>query len=211
MFTADFETVNCEEDCRVWAWALCDIDTLEHTVGKDIASFIDHILKKGGEKYYFHNLKFDGNFICSYLLNNGWVHSFEQVLNKKEFKCTISDKGQFYAIKLCWTNKKGKKFYIEILDSLKLIPFSVAKIAKDFDLPISKGEIDYNAFRPVGYEMTPEEKEYIVHDVEIMARALKIFFNDGLTGMTIGANALKFYKNMIGGRTFRKTISCSVL
>lgn len=211
MFTADFETNNYENDCRVWAWAVCDINTYVTQFGNDIESFINFILKKGSEKYYFHNLKFDGNFICSYLLNNGWEHSFEKTLSKKKFRALISDKGQFYSITLCWTNSKGRNFLIEILDSLKLIPFSVEKIAKDFGLPIAKGKIDYNMYRPQGYKMTEEEKNYIKLDVEIMARALNIFFKDGLTGMTIGANALKFYKNMIGGRTFRKEVSYTSL
>lgn len=202
MYTADFETNNHEEDCRVWAWAICNIDTLETIYGKDIESFINQILKQDSEKYYFHNLKFDGNFICSFLLNNGWTHTFDKVLGKKQFKTLVSDKGQFYSITMCWTNPKGKRFNIEILDSYKLIPFGVKKIAKDFGLPLEKGEIDYNLYRPKGYDMTDEEKKYIRHDVEIMARALQIFFKQGLTGMTIGANALKFYKNLIGKKTF---------
>ena len=85
---------------------------------------------------------------------------------------------------------------VTILDSLKLLNFSVDKIAKDFKLPINKLSIDYKAKREVGHILTPEEISYIRNDVEIMARALKIMFDEGLTKMTIGSNALSIYKEM---------------
>lgn len=204
MYTADFETNNHEDDCRVWAWAICDIETLEKTYGKDIDSFIKNILSKGSNTYYFHNLKFDGNFILSHLLRNGWEHKFDRKLKPMQFTTLISDKGQFYQIKMCYANQKSKPFIVNILDSLKLIPFSVKKIAKDFGMPIAKGEIDYNLPRPKGWEMTKEEKEYISIDVEIMARALKIFFDEGLNSMTIGSNALRFYRQQIGSKNYSR-------
>lgn len=204
MYTADFETNNYEEDCRVWAWCVCDIDTLEKTIGNSIETFITYILTKRSQTYFFHNLKFDGNFIISYLLNNGWHHTFNKKLEKGEFKTLISDKGQFYQILLCWKDAKGKKFNITIRDSLKLIPFSVEKIAKDFKLPILKGEIDYNLNRPKNWHITEDEKIYIEHDVEIMARALSIFFKQGLNAMTIGGNAIKFYKEQLGKKNFER-------
>ena len=51
---------------------------------------------------------------------------------------------QFYQITLYFEkgNKKVKK--VTFIDSLKIIPFSVSDIAKAFNLPISKLEIDYN-------------------------------------------------------------------
>lgn len=204
MFTADFETNNYEHDCRVWAWGLCNIDTNDFTWGKNIDEFIKLILNKGSETYYFHNLKFDGNFIISYLLNQGWKHSFEKVLSKKEFKTLISDKGQFYSITLCWVNKKGKRFLIKILDSYKLIPLPIAKIGKDFDLEEQKGEIDYNLYRPKDYEPTSDEIEYLRKDVVIAAKALNLFIKQGLTAMTIGSNALKFYKEQTGIKNFKR-------
>ena len=41
-----------------------------------------------------------------------------------------------------------------------------------------------------------EEVKYIKNDVEIMARALEIMFNENLTKMTIGSNALAKYKEI---------------
>lgn len=38
-FTADFETNNHEEDCRVWAWGVCDIDTYDFDYGNSLDGF----------------------------------------------------------------------------------------------------------------------------------------------------------------------------
>ena len=58
--------------------------------------------------------------------------------------------------------------------------------------------------RERGHQFTPEEKEYLKNDVEIMARALNIQFQQGLTKMTIGADALSNYKSIIGKDQFSK-------
>ena len=64
--------------------------------------------------------------------------------------------------------------------------------------------MDYLAPRERGHQFTPEEKEYLKNDVEIMARALNIQFAQGLTKMTIGADALSNYKSIIGKDQFSK-------
>ena len=69
-------------------------------------------------------------------------------------------------------------------------------IAKDFNLPIRKLELDYKQKREIGHILTDEEIEYIRNDVEIMARALKIMFDEKLTKMTIGSDALSNYKEI---------------
>ena len=137
----------------------------------------------------------DGEYIFSYLLKNG----YELIEDKKErkdktFTCLISDTGQFYSIEIYFTCKKKKCNKVTIFDSLKILNFSVDKIAKAFDLPIRKLKIDYKKYRPIGHILTNEEVDYIRNDVEIMARALKFMFDEGLDKMTIGGDALAFYK-----------------
>lgn len=202
MYTADFETIVDSKETRVWAWGICNIDTLDFIHGNLIETFIDHILKQGSQTYYFHNLKFDGQFLISYLLTHDWKHSVSRKLEKQEFSTIISDKNQFYQITLAWKNKKGKIFHIKLRDSFKLLPFSVAKIAENFKLPLGKCKIDYEKYREIGHILTNEEIEYLRGDVEIMARALQIFFSRGLTQMTIGSNALRFYSNLITQKEF---------
>ena len=72
-YTADYETTTDENDCRVWAWGVCDIyDTEKITIGTNIKDFIDFCRKSKNSDFYFHNLKFDGEFIMSWLFNNGF-------------------------------------------------------------------------------------------------------------------------------------------
>lgn len=66
-----------------------------------------------------------------------------------------------------------------------------------FGLPISKLKIDYKMERPKGWELTPEEKEYIKNDVLIVAKALKTIFDENLTRMTQGSNALHDFKEIL--------------
>lgn len=201
-FTADFETTTDTEDCRVWAYCLCNIDNWKEKIyGNCIGDFLGWCELNPDNILYFHNLKFDGEFILSYLLKNGWTHTTERKFyRKKEFSTLISDKGMFYSIKLCF----GKERYVTIYDSLKIIPFSVEQVADTFGLPISKLEIDYKEKREKGHRLTQIEKDYISNDVEIMARALKVLFNEGLNQITQGSNALHDYKKMTGAKRFKK-------
>ena len=46
-FTADFETNVNEKDCRVWAWAVCEIGNVDtFTYGNDIETFINWCMNK---------------------------------------------------------------------------------------------------------------------------------------------------------------------
>lgn len=201
-FTADFETTTDTEDCRVWAYCICNIDNWKEKIyGNCIEDFLSWCEFNPDNTLYFHNLKFDGEFILSYLLKNGWTHTTERKFyRKKEFSTLISDKGMFYSIKLCF----GKERYITIYDSLKIIPFSVEQVADTFGLPISKLEIDYKEKREKGHQLTQIEKDYVSNDVEIMARALKVLFDEGLNQITQGSNALHDYKRMTGAKRFKK-------
>lgn len=70
-------------------------------------------------------------------------------------------------------------------------------------MEISKLKIDYNKEREKGYILTNEEREYIKNDVLIVAKALKTLFDDKLTKMTIGSNALSDFKEIITKSKFK--------
>ena len=143
-------------------------------------------------------LKFDGEYIFSYLLKNGYTYIKTKKDRKdKTFTTLISSMGQFYSIEIYFTVKKNRVNKVTIYDSLKLLNMSVDTIAKEFDLPIRKLEIDYKEYREEGHELTKEEIDYIRNDVEIMARALDIMFKLELNKMTIGSCALHNYKSMV--------------
>lgn len=101
----------------------------------------------------------------------------------------------------------GPKSKCEIIDSLKILPYSVDAIAKGWKLPVQKLHIDYKAYREPGHELTKEEKDYITNDALIVAIALKSTFDDGYKKITAGSNAFNFYvdKCMGGKKGFRNT------
>lgn len=115
----------------------------------------------------------------------------------KTFTTLISNFGVFYQITIYF--KKSGKYVkkVTIIDSLKIIPFSVSQIAKSFGLTESKLEIDYLKERSRNHRLTPEEKEYIKNDVVIVAKALNVIFKEGLTKMTQGSNALFDYREIL--------------
>ena len=208
-YVADFETTTREEDCRVWAFAVCEVgNTANITIGKTIDEFIDWCkAQKDNPRVFFHNLKFDCQYIIAWLFKNGFKH-VEKAEDKatKTFTTLISDKGMYYSVEIIF-HRKGKKVKkVTFLDSLKLIPLSVDSIAKAFHLPIQKLKIDYTAhdFLPEGSPLTPEEEEYLKHDVQIVAHAVKFFHDQGLEKMTIGSCALNEYKKLITKRRFER-------
>lgn len=199
-FVADFETATWKEDeTWVWAYAVCEIgkeDNIE--IGNNIDDFMKFCYKNKGSKIYFHNLKFDGEFIIYWLLTHDFkcVNSIKE-LEDKSFTCLINNMGQFYDITVCF--KKGNKTIekVTFIDSLKIIPFPVSLIAKKFNLEESKLEIDYNKSREVGHILTKEEEDYIKNDVVIVSKSLNVLFNKKLDRMTQASNAMHNYKELI--------------
>ena len=211
-YVADFETTTLPEDCRVWAYAIVDIDDCDNrdsvVIGTNIDGFIDWCSKqKCPTKVFFHNLRFDLSFVMDRLFALGYKHTTESKDRQtKTFNTMISDKGLVYQCEIIFY-RKGKNIRKVVLqDSLKLIPLKVKEIPKAFGLEEAKGEIDYDRHNklPPDSPITEEEKDYIIHDVVIVAKAIKYMHSQGLTKMTIGACALDEYKNLIGKRTFKR-------
>lgn len=200
---ADFETTVKPDDLRVWASCAVDIESLDTVfIGNDIESFFSWLSNKN-TVCYFHNLKFDGEFILSYLLRNGFTYSEKS--ESKTFSTLISDMGVFYSITVIFEKKNKKYKKVVFYDSLKKLPFKVAQISKAFKLEDEKLEIDYKADRPIGHELTEEEKRYVVNDCRIVAAALKIQFEQGLTRMTNASDAMNAFKESITERAFEKS------
>ncbi len=88
-------------------------------------------------------------------------------------------------------------------DSMKKIIGSLEKAAKDFDLPIRKGSINYTASRPEGYIPTPEEIDYIHIDTEIMGDILTYYYDNGMIKMTNASDAMNEYKNLISPHQYK--------
>lgn len=188
-YVADFETTsehyyNENGFTKVWLFSICDSNAIIYADGTTIDDFIKVIKKLCGKVIYFHNLKFDGSFIIDYLLKNDYEYVEDLGKVDKGISAVIDDMGSWYTIDI----KFSKGRVVHIHDSLKLLPFKVAKIAKDFGLPILKEHIDYD-----NYEVTPEKWEYIHHDVQIVAMALAQIKAEGMTRLTTASCAYNMY------------------
>lgn len=202
---ADFETTTVADDCRVWGWGIVQIPddwqslAVEQVeVGTSLDDFIDRVADEN-LVCYFHNLRFDGRFIIDWLLKNGYQHQEGPGgVQAGGFKTLISDMGAFYSITVKWFSG----FSTEFRDSAKKLPMTVKRIAESFKMEQSKGDIDYEAPRPVGYHPTDDEVDYIRRDVWIVARAVGQQISQGMHKLTVGADALAEFKNIIGKNQF---------
>ena len=196
-WVGDFETTTTERKkldgtTHVWACGLCEVGNPDNLV---ILRTIDEFLswcenQETNDTVFFHNLRFDGSFIVQKLLKSGYTFAPEpKDKATRTFTTLISDKGLWYQIEIFFLIRGKRVNKVTIQDSLKLIPLSVRQIAKSFQLPIKKGSIDYAAhdLLPEGSPLTPEEEEYLIHDVQIVSHAVDFFHSQGLTRMTIGA------------------------
>lgn len=194
-YMADFETTVYEGQTYTEVWAVAVVKLWEDDVEilHSFPEFLDYMCdKKTNIICYFHNIKFDGNFILDYLLRNGykWNRVAEGKMLNKQFKCAISDRGPWYSITV-----KMHNMIIEFRDSYKLLPFSVKRIGKGFQTKHRKLDMEYEGFRYAGCVITDEEKEYIRNDVLVVKEALEIMFERGHQKLTIGSCCLEEFKS----------------
>jgi hypothetical protein len=210
----DFETSVYEgqKSTEVWAAAAVELGTEDVKVMHSIDDLFNYFIElKCHIIAYFHNLKFDGSFWLSYLLiDKKFKQAYDQIgdksyeiewqqekyMSNNSFKYSISDRGQFYSIII-----KVKNHFIEIRDSLKLLPFSVKRIGESFKTKHKKLEMEYKGFRYAGCEITPKEREYIANDVLVVKEALEIMFSEGHDRLTIGSCCLSEYKRICQSST----------
>lgn len=147
---------------------------------------------------YYHNLKFDGEFILDLFIRKWkWIQAFDESgamksddMPNKSINYLIGDDGQWYCIKIKYNQK-----IIEIRDSLKLMPFALKKLGKDFHTEHQKLEMEYEGFRYAGCEISEEEKKYIENDIHVLREALEIMFDQGHKRLTIGSCCMEEYKS----------------
>lgn len=206
----DFETTvyKGQEFTEVWASACVEFYTEDVMIFHSIEEQFEYF--KGlncNVCAFYHNLKFDGSFWLDFLITKlhmeqaytklndegtivEWLH--EKDMSNNSFKYSISDMGQWYTIVI-----KTNNHYIEIRDSLKLLPFSVKRIGKSFKTKHQKLDMEYEGFRYSGCEITDTEKEYIANDVLVVKEALEIMHEQGHDSLTIGSCCLKEFKDTL--------------
>lgn len=204
----DFETTVYEGQTftEVWASAVVELGTEDVKIHHSIRETYEYLYNlKQNICIYYHNLKFDGSFWLSFLLadlkyeqklyvnpnNENDVHFLkEKDLTPKSFVYSISDMGQWYSILI-----KTPYAFIEIRDSLKLLPFSVKEIGKSFATKHRKLDMEYVGMRYAGCPITEQEKRYIANDVLVVKEALEIMRTEGHLKLTIGSCCLTEFKH----------------
>lgn len=191
VYVADFETIkNPDGSMRVWLADLCDIDTLYHYTTLTLDEFMGFLFGQREATIYFHNLKFDGTYLISWLYAHGYEYTEEKEGANLTYNFLVTDKSSWFMGRIIGPHNEC----INVRDSLKKIPQPVAKIAKAYNLPMSKGEIDYTMARDYDYVPTPNEISYVQRDTEIVARALVIHLNQGMAKLTAPADALAEFR-----------------
>lgn len=184
-FVADFETTSVRvyrkdkkldrEKSRafVCAWAIIPVqlvpDPSEIVRGRTIESFLSYcenlffevrktaVKRKPKINIYTHNLKFDGDFILYHILKYKTAKVTNEVRENVLYNFTISF-------------PSGAE--ISFFDSMKIFPMSAEKVGKMYGIKKLKGDWDYNKYRDDKTYISPEEWEYVDHDVMIISRAL---------------------------------------
>lgn len=210
-YVGDFETTvyDGQVSTEVWASAIVPLYSEEVKIFHSLPETWEYIKTLPGNLViYYHNLAFDGMFWLYFLMQT--LHLTQSIhksgegdfdyewndnkeMRNNEFQYRISELGKFYFI----TIKQNNRF-IELRDSLKLLPFSVKRIGETFGTTHKKLDMEYEGYRYAGCTITDEEKKYIANDVLVVKEALEIMHNDGHNALTIGACCLKEYKRIIG-------------
>lgn len=210
-FVGDFETTvyKGQDHTEVWASAIVPLFTEDVTIHHSIEETYNHLselAKHNNIVIYYHNLKFDGSFWLDFLLvqkklKQAYIRIGKEInqvewlpkgkMKNNTFRYSVSAiGGQWYSIII-----KVNNHFIEIRDSLKLLPFSVKRIGKAFKTKHQKLDMEYSGYRYAGCEITEEEQRYIANDVLVVKEALEIMFQQGHDKLTIGACCLEEFKD----------------
>ena len=125
---------------------------------------------------YIYNLSFEWSFILDKLLARGY--QFKEKIDKEdEFVFnSISTKScsSVWQVNIKSSKKNG---IIMLRDLAKIFGGGLGKVAKAFNLPTQKGEIDYRKNRLHNYVITDEEKFYCFDDTRIIIDILLEMIN----------------------------------
>lgn len=212
IYAADFETTVYEgqQETQVWSSAIVPLYTEDVVLFRSIEQTLQYLEATGENSIlYYHNFKFDGSFYLDFFLRLGYLQALwhpnpfekdvkwldDDKMSKKSIKYSISDKGQWYTMTI--RTETGQ--YIKLIDSLKLLPFSLAEIGEAFKTKHRKTEMDYGKHPTVDAPVSDAEWEYIRNDVLVLKEALEMMFNMGHDKLTIGSCCLSEFKKSYQG------------
>lgn len=207
-YVGDFETTvyRGQTETRVWASAVVPLYSENVEIFTNIRDTFDYLVSlKCNIVIYYHNLKFDGHFWIDYFLRTTMTQAIDvdnhfiddKNMIKNSYKYVISNYGQWYEITIMTKFRK----IIKIRDSLKLLPFSVKKLSKEFETKHHKTDIEYTGNR-LPAQISSYEIEYIKNDVLVVKESLEKMFQNGNDRMTIGACCFADFKSQFEKRTY---------
>ena len=182
IYSADFETSgfrNLSQDgcVHVYLWALVNIETKQTWHGCCMQGFLLRVRALDVRVCYFHNLKFDGNFILSYCLEHGIPTS--QIIDGKSktwYELRVGD--------------------CKFRDSLKKFPFSLNALAIQVGIEPKKDKPDFDRFFPDDYTPTLKEIEYCIHDAMILAKVMEREIDAGRYRLTASSESYNRAKKL---------------
>lgn len=161
---------------------------VQYFYGKDaLRAYLDNLFKivdicyqnEIPVKVFFHNAKYDFNYILYYVLNqcNGYKN---KTGNYYINGSVIDDNNTFYSAKINFKTRtrkgndgkiKDKTLSVTVHDLYKILPSKLADIGDILGYPKGK-DFDYDMIRPYDYIPTKEEIDgYFKKDIEIMCKA----------------------------------------
>ena len=128
---------------------------------------------------YIYNLSFEWSFLLPVLLQHGFQFKAE-IEKEDEYvfnSITTKSVSSVWQVQIKFAKNSGT---VLLRDLSKLFGGGLDNVAKAFNLPTQKGEIDYRLNRLHGHVVTKEEKEYCFKDTRIIIDILlkEIALND---------------------------------
>lgn len=174
----------------------------EMDVQTSISEYMDYCFRVSAQEsddtiFWFHNLKFDGYFIAYHLLVDLGYCVSEDPKSKtlNSVYAMVSSTGEWYKMRVI--NSQGTVVLFQ--NSLRKLPFKAKEIAESLKLERLKGKIDYKLWRPEGGSLSKIDYDYLYNDVWIIKVAMEeMFYQNGLTKLTIGSDCMAEYKKRFG-------------
>lgn len=127
---------------------------------------------------YVYNFSFEWSFILPVLIQKGF--KFKEKIDKDDEFVYNSVSTKTCSSVWCAQIKFHKKSgIVNFRDLAKIFGGGLGKVAKAFNLPTQKGEIDYTLNRLHNHIVTKEEKEYCFNDTRIIVDILQAMINKG--------------------------------
>lgn len=165
-----------------------------------IFEYVDDSKPMGMERFFKMKGYIDGDGNCT--------------TSKTFYQTSVNGMGVFYSLKIYHMREGHPLHKVEIYDSLKLLNFSIKKLGTDFlnDPNFEKEEYDYEVVRKENCpeELTEKDYSYLKRDIDILAKALKLFkessdIQGSIDKNTIASLALDEFKTILYQKVRNKT------